>query len=316
VAAADHPFALSEDQMRVFEDQGFLVLRGQLPDEVLSALDQAFTVAIDRFAQVWHAAGLVDDLAPDLPFDPRLRTLHAQFDESVPSAWRKILVTREVYGLWRRPEILGPVRSLVGDEVYAHGIWNGRPRLPDEHTAQVLWHQDAHYYRGWDATDGRLVSVWMPLVPVDRQSSCLEFAAGSHRLGRVDRHRAPNGLFTVSDQVLEGRPVVPAEMAPGDIVLFTDTTLHQSTRNVSGRIRWSLDIRFAEATPQLLAKDARGYRCHSATDPGQVESFEVWAERYDYEPEVLVDELENFAGLDPQRMRRSLARVPARLDVY
>lgn len=312
----EHPFALTGEQVHQFDDQGFLVLRGQLPHEALNGLERAFSLAVDRLARAWHEAGYIDDVHADLEFDARFRELHASFDQRLPGAWRRILVTPEVYGMWRRPELLGPIRSLMGDEVYAHGIWNGRPRLPGLHREQVLWHQDAHYYRGWDPADGRLISAWMPLVPVDRSSSCLEFVVGSPRLGRVERRRAQTGLFTVPAEVLEGQDTVAAEMVPGDVVLFSDTTLHQSTLNVSDRVRWSLDIRFGAATPALMGKSARGYHCHSAHDPDQVESFETWAARYQHRPEELADELENFAGMDTEQVRDLLARTPERLDVY
>jgi hypothetical protein len=318
--ATGHPHALGPDQLDAYRDQGFVVLRGQLPAGVLAAVARAFATAVDRLARSWHAAGLVTDVAEGAPdHDARLDALRAQHDEPVPQTWRKLLVTPELHAVWGRPELLGPIRSLVGDEVWAHGIWNGRPRIPGEHRNQVLWHQDAHYYRGWDPADGRLVSAWMPLVPVDRPRSCLELVPGSHRWGRVERVRSDTGLFTVPDAVLEragAEPGVAADMAPGDVLLFADTTLHQSTRNVSDRTRWSLDVRFAEATPGLLAKDVRGYRCHSAADPASVETYETWAARYDYHPTELVDELENFAGIDPDRARGWLTDLPDRLDVY
>jgi hypothetical protein len=293
-----------------------VVLRRRLPAEALDTLGRAFDAAVDRLAHAWKDAGLVDDVADGLGYDARFAALRAQHDDPLPGAWRKVLVTPEVYGMWRRPELLGALRSIVGDEVYAHGIWNGRPRLPGDHAAQVLWHQDAHYYRRWQPGDGQLVSCWMPLVSVDAGSSCLEFVAGSHRGGLVERLRAPTGLFTVADEAIDAERVVTAEMEPGDVVLFTDTTLHQSTRNDSDHIRWSLDIRFAEATPALVAKAGRGYRCHSAERPDLVESFDTWAARYRYDPSDLVDELENFAGADPDDMRRMMAKVPARMDVY
>lgn len=311
-----HPFALTAEQLARFDEQGFLVLRDQVPEDALAGLERAFGVAVDRLARAWHAAGVLDDLHADLDFDARFRRLHEAFDRRVPGSWRKILVTPEVHAMWQLPELLGPIRSLVGDEVYAHGIWNGRPRMPGAHREQVLWHQDAHYYRDWQPEHGPMISAWMPLVPVDATSSCLELVVGSHRLGRVERLRAETGLFTVPDAVLAGHEVDTVAMEPGDVVLFTDTTLHQSTLNQSERIRWSLDIRFCAATPTLVDKSPRGYLCHSVSDPGRVEPFETWAARYEYNAAELVDELENFAGLDVDAFRQLLAKTPERLDVY
>jgi phytanoyl-CoA dioxygenase PhyH len=312
----DHPFGLDAAQLARFDEQGFLVLRRQVPGDAVDGLHRAFARAVDRLVRAWHDAGALGDLLPGLDYDTRFRRLHQTFDRRVPGSWRRILVTPEVHALWQLPQLLGPVRSLLGSEVHAHGIWNGRPRLPGLHREQVLWHQDAHYYRGWEPADSPLISAWIPVVPVDEASSCLQFVVGSHRFGRVERLRHETGLFTVPDEVLAGHEVVTAAMEPGDVVLFSDTALHQSTRNESERTRWSLDIRFAAATPALVAKIPRGYRCHSAADPGGVEPFEAWAARYEHNPAELVDELENFAGLDADALRDVLARTPERLDVY
>ena len=292
--------ALTASELDEFKQQGVLVLRDRVPDATLRSLEAAFGRAIDRIAE---QRGVAAEL-PDGDYDTRYRALRRLDPKPIIGAWRRVLVTPEVYALWQVPQLLGPVRSILGDDVLAHGIWNGRPREPHASTQRVSWHQDAHYYRGWDPADGGLLSMWLPLVPVDAMTSCLEFIPGSHRRGRLERRRDANYGFTVAEAEYDGAETLVAEMRPGDLVVFSDTMLHQSTENTSDRIRWSIDIRFAEATPALAAKNPRGYRL----DP--VEPYDVWAARYDYENAELADELENFADLDPERVRASLQKDP------
>ena len=289
-----HPHALTEDQLTSYERDGVLLLHDVLPAPVIEELRSLFDATVDRLASQWHAEGHITDPCADHPFDTRFAALREQLPAKFPTSWRKILVSPTVYRLWQLPELLGPIRSIVGDEVYAHGVWNGRPREPKSPIQKVLWHQDAHYYRDWTPADGKLVSVWMPLVPVDEETACLEMALGSHAAGQLPRTRGYNRLFTVADEHLDPYERKAMAMQPGDALLFSDTTLHQSLDNRSPRVRWSIDIRFGAATPAVISKTPRGYYCFSASDPSRVESFETWADRYDYDKVGLDAEIEDL----------------------
>jgi hypothetical protein len=132
----------------------------------------------------------------------------------------------------------------------------------------------------------------MPLVPVDERSGCLQFLPGSQRRGRLERIQGPNKLFTIAEGEIDGAGAVSVPAEPGDLIFFSDTTVHRSLDNVSDYVRWSFDIRFGEPTPAIVEKSPTGYRCFSATDPGLVEPYETWAARHDYSYEDLLAQLE------------------------
>src|SRR5881394_1464465 len=190
---------LTPAELDEFRERGVLLLRDRVPDETIRSLEVAFGRAIDRIAE---QRGVADALPAGAGYDERYRALRQADSRPVMGAWRRVLVSPEVHALWQQPQMLGPARSVLGDAVLAHGIWNGRPREPHASKQRVSWHQDAHYYRGWDPEDGGLLSMWTPLVPVDRSSSCLEFAPGSHRRGRLPRKRDENYGFTVDEHEL------------------------------------------------------------------------------------------------------------------
>jgi phytanoyl-CoA hydroxylase len=312
-----HPHALTPEQLAAYDRDGALLLKGVVPQQVIRDLRALFEQTVDTLATQWHQEGFVADACADRPFETRFAGLREQLPARFPTSWRKILVSPTVYGLWQLPELLGPMRSILGDEVYAHGVWNGRPREPNNPIQKVLWHQDAHYYRDWDAADGKLVSVWIPIVPVDEESACLEMALGSHTEGRFERFRGVNRLFTVADADLDGYERRAFRMEPGDALAFTDTTLHQSLDNVSDHVRWSIDIRFGEATPQVISKTPRGYYCFSASDPSRVEPYEAWADRYDYSKVGLdaeIEDLDTDADLDEAAQVLGISR--SELEVF
>ncbi|MCK1813214.1 phytanoyl-CoA dioxygenase family protein [Streptomyces sp. XM4011] len=316
MTAAAHPHALDEEQIARFRRDGFLILRDRLPEPVLAGVRGVFETVVDKLARRWQAHGVVEDALPGLGFEERYLRLLQSGVTKVPTAWRRILVSRPVHQLWQCPQLVGAVRSLLGDALYAHGVWNGRPRDPFGRSPQVHWHQDAHYYKAWDPQDGALLTAWLPLVPVDENSACLQFAAGSHRRGWIGRQRGEGGEYTAADEAVDRHEVVTAAMRPGDVVLFSDTTLHRSTPNSSGRMRWSIDIRFGQDTPGIVAKTPRGYRCFNAGNPGSVEPFLAWASRYRYEPEDLLDELTNFEEGYDLGVLRAFSRTSPYSDVY
>jgi len=117
------------------------------------------------------------------------------------------------------------------------------------------WHQDQPYYD----VDGRdVVSMWLPIDPVPREST-LEFVAGTHLgpwlMPRTFMQREakwfPEGsLADVPDVQAnrEGFPILGWALQPGDAVFFHALTLHASP-GASG-LRRVISIRF-------LGDDAR-----------------------------------------------------------
>lgn len=283
---------LTDVERAGIDEDGYVILRKVVPDSALAGVRAVFEATVDKLARQWREEGFVADTADGAPFETRFARLREQLPPRFPTSWRKILVSPAVYGLWQEPAILDRIRDLIGDEVFAHGVWNGRPREPGNTDVQRIgWHQDAHYYRDWNDDDGDLLTVWMPLVPVDAESGCLQVLPGSHRRGWIPPIRSANNLLTVADDDLDGEPVT-AVMEPGDALIFTDKTLHRALDNESDRVRWSIDIRFGQATPEIMSKTPRGYLCHSAVDPAAVESFATWEARYNYGLSELAEELE------------------------
>ena len=58
------------------------------------------------------------------------------------------LVSREMFDILVHPALLMLAQDLLcTTEVSVHGVFNARPKLPDQIWTQTPWHQDAQYYR-------------------------------------------------------------------------------------------------------------------------------------------------------------------------
>jgi hypothetical protein len=276
-------FPLVGEQRRAYDRDGFVVMRSLLPAGVLDAVRGVVQGHVERLARAWYDAGLLRDVCDNAPFEKRYAALRRQLPARLPTGWHRALVSRPIYELWQRPELLGPVRSLVGDEVYAYGVWNVRPQEPRNPIQDIYWHQGIQEYQCCDPAAGPLVEAWIPLVPVDERSGCLQFVPGSHRWGRIERHRHDGLGIRYDDAQGTWRSSTPftAVMEPGDVIFFYDTVLRQSLDNISDYVRWSIDLRFGTATNQMIRNSPSGYYCFSGSDNRNVESYEVWASRYE-----------------------------------
>ena len=283
---------LRADQLHRFQDDGYLIVRQVLGDAQLAPIRRVMEGTVDRQARQWLAQGLIQDRCEGEPFETRYGALRRQLPATFSNSWRRILVSPEIYAVWQYPQLITLMRRLIGDELYASAIWNGRPRAPQQSIQTIDWHQDAHYMQDYDPRADRLIGVWLPLVPVDEHSGCLQVIPGSHRNGlrpavRLER----NNLVGLEDRELAGQEPVSCSMTPGDVLLFTELLYHRSLENRSLRTRWSLDVRYFDATNEALpVKENQhyrgtGYYCYSGADASRVTPFAVWAAAYDYDGE-------------------------------
>ena len=173
---------------------------GALGDSHLESLRALMERTVNRQAREWLDQGLIGDLCEHESFAARYGALRKQLPATFSNSWRRILVSPEIYAVWQYPTLIGLMRQLIGDELYASSIWNGRPRAPQQLVQTVDWHQDAHYMHEYDPDTDRAIGAWLPLLPVDEQSGCLQVIPGSHKNGlRPDIRVERNNLLGLAE---------------------------------------------------------------------------------------------------------------------
>ena len=114
-------------------------------------------------------------------------------------------------------------------------------------------HQDNYYLR---VQPGTCIAAWMALDPCDEENGCLRVVPGSQNWPVLCTVKADSAAsFTdVTVPIPEGTEVVPAIMAPGDVLFFNGQIVHGSFPNTSAdRFRRSLIGHYIEGDTQQVA---------------------------------------------------------------
>ena len=101
-------------------------------------------------------------------------------------------------------------------------------------------------------------AMWVPLGDCPRDKGALAVAAGSHRAGVLDT-KVGSGAGGMDICVPIPGSWVTGSFQAGDVLVFSDTTVHQALPNRSREIRQSFDARYQPASQAVADKNLEPY---------------------------------------------------------
>jgi ectoine hydroxylase-related dioxygenase (phytanoyl-CoA dioxygenase family) len=266
---------LSEEQIRHFDDWGFVVVPGVLGEAELGPVRGAITAAVDRKARVLLAEKAIADLHEQASFTRRMARI---FEDAGTEdfAWNNEVFSRGIYDLLMSSAVLDAVESLLGPELTVNGDYWVRPKLPGGRRTTLPWHQDSGYY-GPASLAVPILSLWIPLVDVDERNGCLKIIPGSNKWGLLPSESNGMHLAPTEDVEARGEPQ-SLPMRVGDILAFGQYTFHASGENLTEEVRWSIDLRYSPTGYDMewLFERYPGFIARSRMNPNSVESWESW----------------------------------------
>ncbi len=217
-----------------FNQNGYVVLPGQIPTEVLDRFEAQFLSMVpwenpggtrgEFFTKVTlKERGLEQHLYAEVRHYPYLLELCS--DPSVTQAVGSIL--QKPFGVLSKIPL--------------------RIDLPLVTRELAVWHQDQHYVRGNLET----ITAWIPLQDTGFKEGCLMVMPGSHKLGPVDHDVLVLGKRHYPTQHLN-RYAQYVPIRRGDLLLFHSCLLHSGNLNLSDTVRLSVQARY---TPLGLETD-------------------------------------------------------------
>jgi hypothetical protein len=212
---------LSDDQLRDYAADGFLLLKGLFDSEEIDLLRRS---AKEDKQLDDHSFGRDDGEGG------RVRL----------SLWNH--PGEGIYGAFARCNRLVCVaEQLLRDEPYHY---HSKMIMKDAKVGGAwAWHQDYGYWYGNGVLTPNLVSAFIAVDPATRENGCLQVIRGSHHCGRI--HHQLTGDQAGADpervaEILKRFELVYVEMAPGDVLFFHSNLLHRSDQNKSEKPRWSM----------------------------------------------------------------------------
>ncbi|MGM0533799.1 MAG: phytanoyl-CoA dioxygenase family protein, partial [Campylobacterota bacterium] len=207
---------LSEEQIKEFDDKGFLLLpgfaKGQLCEDIVQKAKEHMQAMEEPYESEQSYLGIDGK--------PVLRRLRQVYDRD------------EVFAKWMRERKIRPVlRQLLGQSpvlVTAHH--NSIMTKMPSRTSRTEWHQDMRF---WSYQNSDLISVWLALGQESRENGVLEFIPGSHTMEldprRFDENKRFREDLAINQELIEKR--VHYELKQGDVVLFHAKVLHAAGEN-------------------------------------------------------------------------------------
>jgi hypothetical protein len=159
-------YGVTEEQVRFYEENGFVQLHNVLTPAEVASLRRALDVAIEerkRLQENWGPRG----------------------DEGYTKVFLQMVNVWERYAAFEyvlSPRIGGIARQLTrADQVR---LWHDHAliKYPRDSKA-TAWHQDKVY---WPMKESGALSCWMALDDVTVENGCMWFIPGSHKLGPLN----------------------------------------------------------------------------------------------------------------------------------
>ena len=212
---------LSEQQLRLFERDGFLLIEEFLDAEevaLLMAAAQGDATLAENAYGVQDSSGRQSRLA----------------------SWNH--PSDDVFGaLSRSRRVVDSMEQLLGGEVYHY---HSKLMLKEPRVGGAWeWHQDYGYWYQNGCLLPDMGSCMVALDSATRENGCLQVLRGSQRLGRLEHGRAGKQAGADPERVavaLQRFELVHVELEPGSAILFHANLLHASGPNLSEQPRWSI----------------------------------------------------------------------------
>jgi ectoine hydroxylase len=216
------PFgSVSDDQVREYQDKGYVVAKGFFDREEIELLRRA---AKEDKQLDQHSFARGDGEGGQV----RL------------SLWNHPGDT--IYGMFARcNSIVNSAEKILGGEVYHY---HSKMIMKDAKVGGAwTWHQDYGYWYQNGVLFPLLTSVFIAVDPATKENGCLQLIPYSQNLGRIEHVLTGDQAGADQervDEILKRLPLEYVEMEPGDALFFHANLLHRSDQNRSDNPRWSM----------------------------------------------------------------------------
>ena len=238
-ANANEREVLSGDQVRFYEENGYLVLENHLDVDTINAVRQEIARLEQLAAGMTESDDRIDLEDSHRPDDPRVRRIKLPHTQS-----------RLFNELLHSDTILAPVRDLIGPDLRLHTTKLNMKSAG--YGAAIEWHQDFAFY---PHTNDDVLAVAMIIDDMKLENGPLMVFPGSHKGPIHDHH--DDGVFAgginMKRSGLDPADAVPLTGPAGSISIHHARIIHGSAQNLSDSPRRLMffEVMAADAFPVM-----------------------------------------------------------------
>lgn len=217
--------ALSEQQARQFDEQGYVVLEGAFDERAVAEV----RAEIDAYERQ------TDEHLRRQP-DGRMRIAESgAITFSIQLLRRSMLLRRFATA----PVLRDLCHDLIGPDVNVY--WDQAVYKKPEKPRRFPWHQD----NGYNYIEPQsYLTCWIALVDATVDNGCPYVAPGVHRMGTLEHHYVEPLGWECFDS-FDG--AVAAPVRAGGMVVFSSLTPHLTGPNVTSDVRKAYILQYAPA---------------------------------------------------------------------
>jgi phytanoyl-CoA hydroxylase len=220
---------LTEDQIRSYQDNGFIVIEDFLSQEELEQWRNAVTSAVKDRAGIKIPGknikiGESDGINEDADYFGKV------FDQLL-NLWQTNDEVKELMLDERLGKMAAQLAGVDGIRIFHDQALIKRPWANP-----TAWHLDTPF---WSFSDRNAISIWVALDNATLENGCLYFIPGSHKLTNFDKitiGRNMDGVFDVYPQLKNSMPVA-APMKAGSCSFHNGLTVHGANANMTNGFR-------------------------------------------------------------------------------
>lgn len=230
------------------ERDGYLFVSGLLPPaDVLNVRERLLTKA--------HALGWLDTAHPPTAAIAAPEAACKDPEASYMSVFRHLWADEALHRLRTHPLVMDFFSRLFGEPAFVHPMFVQRNIFPQtsEFDFTTQPHQDKVHIGG-DTN----YAMWVPLGDCPLEKGSLAIAVGSHKGGVLDT-KVGTGAGGMDIAAPIPDTWACADFNAGDVLIFSDVTVHQALPNRTRELRQSFDARYQPLSKAVADKSLEPY---------------------------------------------------------
>jgi phytanoyl-CoA hydroxylase len=236
--------ALTDEQKREFDENGYVIVRGLLSREEVDAIGgHADQIAVGEIAQPASAVQV----------EPAIQRKEEAAKSKLEAVRKLSSVARTdpiMHAHATNPKILDILEGLIGPDIklFDDQLFMKSPA----HGSRKNYHQDSNSSMMSKYVPHSLVSCWAALDDATVDNGCLWFIPGSHKWGRIPVERERE----IEKQALAGalENEVPIELKAGDCSFHHSLLMHCSRANRSSARRRGYATQYMSAKSKFTGE--------------------------------------------------------------